>query len=295
MTIKIKKNLLDILAFAACTMLVGASSCNITKSNSSSSASSSISSTSAPKSLNEQLQMATGKVTLTLSDETEIETTASTTTLLGTSGIEEIVLDGGESGAILKATGRGIGAIQAAGDGLLILKNLTVVDESAFYGDYRRGYLEFGGKLRFENCRISDSVYLKNNIDAEFVDCTFYSSTVNRYAVWVAEGSATFENCTFTGYRGIKIHEEDNMDVASVIVDGCFFLDILEKPGIAIGSIVYEPQTTVIAVRNSTFTNCQPWDRVGSIEGIDGFYEADTATSEFSFVAENNTVNGNPA
>ena len=50
---------------------------------------------------------------------------------------------------------------------------------------------------------------------AIFRKCSFNSNKDNEYAVWVSDGDATFEQCNFTGPRGIKIHEVTNDSISS--------------------------------------------------------------------------------
>ena len=237
--------------------------------------------------VNEQVENASGAFYLKLNDETELQVSEeSEKTLLGSEKTETLTIDGGT----INITGAELGVIEAANDGMLVFKNTTIKDktenkQSAAY----KNYIRFGGKLHFENCTI-ESVYLKNDAQAEFVNCTFISTVPRWYSAWVADGSALFENCKFTGYRGIKINEFKNEDVLNVSINGCTFENISEKVGIAIGKFLTEPLNGVISVKKNRFIDCQQWDAIGSIEGIDGMYEADTYTSELEFIQEENVV-----
>ena len=66
-------------------------------------------------------------------------------------------VDGGvDFGRTLTAKVRGAGVIQIDG-GILILKNLTILsDEEKTYSSngYKDQYVQFGGKIRFENCTL---------------------------------------------------------------------------------------------------------------------------------------------
>ena len=241
--------------------------------------------------LNDYLKETGGETVVSLQgDDNTIVTASAGKTILGGNGATKIVLDGGAQGAGVTAIGAGISVIQAIEGCTLEFKNITLYDETTFSYDRTKGYLELGGDLRFVNCVITDSILLVQNVRAEFVNCTFDSPKTLRYSVWVAEGIATFENCTFTGYRGLKIHEELGRDVQEVSLDGCLFDHIREKPGIAIGTIDVNPLSTVISVTNSQFINCYAWDTVGSLDGVDGYYETDTNLDEFVFVSEDNEV-----
>ncbi|MBQ8686110.1 MAG: right-handed parallel beta-helix repeat-containing protein [Clostridia bacterium] len=238
--------------------------------------------------LNERLETVTGAYTLTVSGANELIVSDDGATQLGVDGAE-IVVDGGADGATVRATGDGAGAIQA--EGSLTFKNITFKDETP-KGVLEPNYLAFDGVLRFENCVFEDSISLKTNTNASFVDCRFISSISRCYSVWVTSGSAYFTNCTFTGYRGLKIHEAStSVDVVEVTVDGCTFQDLTEKVGVVIGLLGVDPST--VSIKNSAFNNCQPWDSDGSIEGVDGLYETDMYTSEFTFITENNTITSN--
>ena len=209
---------------------------------------------------------------------------------------KEVVIDGGGTGEFV-ATGSGVGDVRAAGDGTLIFKNMVIKDHSVSYteGSWEYGYLEFSGKVRFENCTIMSAISLESDSDTQediftFVDCKFISDTetaawlptpANMYLVWVSDGKATFTNCDFTGYRGLKMHEAYGSDVDEVVVEGCTFHDISKKPGIAIGTI---DASTKVSVTKSSFIRCQPGDQKLYA------YETDTPVANFDFVFENNTV-----
>lgn len=236
--------------------------------------------------VNEQVENASGAFYLKLNGENELQVSEEERTLLGGKKTEAITIDGGT----INVTGAELGVIEAANTGTLTFKNTTIKDktenkQNAAYNNYIR----FGGKLRFENCTI-ESVYLKNDVQAEFIGCTFISTVPRWYSAWVADGSALFENCKFTGYRGIKINEFKNEDVLNVSINGCTFENISEKVGIAIGKFLTEPLNGVVLVKKNRFIDCQQWDAIGSIEGIDGMYEADTYTSELEFIQEENVV-----
>lgn len=237
--------------------------------------------------LNELLANATGEVTLELTEDIEL-TTAGSETLLGGAGVEKIVIDGGNV-ATITATGVAMSAVKAANNAELVFRNLTIADETpestgAAWGNY----LYFGGDVSFENCTFEESVYLSETTTAYFSKCTFTSAT-SRYSVWVGNGSAIFDDCTFTGCRGLKIHEftDEEQDVRSVYVNGCLFSKLTEKVGIAIGEVDVD---TEIYIANSTFDHCQAWDTEGSLVGVDGFYEADTLLENFEFFEENNEI-----
>ncbi len=245
--------------------------------------------------LAERLIDAVGETELQITGMVEVKTTTLTQSRLDTSQSTKITVDGGENGATVRATGSGAYAIRPYA-GWLVFKNVTFRDSSLANqqanGWFEVQYLEFSHKVRFENCTFDCSIWLANDIEAEFVNCTFDSKADGLYSVWAADGDITMKDCTFTGYRGLKIHEYNGTDIKTLVVDECKFQGLLTKVGIAIGTINVDPMQTEIIVKNSTFEDCQDWDSVGSLEGIDGFYEADTYTSEFTFLSQNNKIDG---
>ena len=232
------------------------------------------------KSLNEWLYGATETVTLKMQSDIVLEMVSDCATVLGS---QNVTIDG--AGNKLTVTGVVGGVIRANEERELHLKNLIISDETT--GGVYSDYLGFGGKIRFENCTFDKGIYLKNDIEAVFVNCLFNVQDVQRYSVWVADGSARFDGCTFTGTRALKIHEFDGNDVITVSVNRCIFEDVTEKPGVVIGTLSME---TTVSVKNSEFINCNVWDNVGSLEGEDGFFETDTPTNAFNFITGNNTI-----
>ena len=187
------------------------------------------------------------------------------------------------NGHTLTATGSGVtplGDIEAP----MILKNLTVVDNSVSYneGAWELTYLEMGSpRLVCENVTFADEIQIGTN--ATFTNCSFESNEESVYAVWVEGGSAKFTNCTFTGYRGLKMHEAYGSEISSVIVKDCTFNKLTKKPGIAIGTLNAD---TTVSVKDSKFFGCQAGD-----QGL-YIYETDTDVTTFNFINENNQVYG---
>ena len=222
-------------------------------------------------------------VTIALNGNVEWETGAgigSTPLLPEDSPISAVVLNG--NGKTFTATGKGVGKVRLANGALLTFNNVKVVDHSVSYAEnsWEYGYLEFGGNLAFNECQFVNAVMMSVE-DADFVNCTFNSFDDNQYAVWVDEGTISFNGCTFAGARGLKVHEAYGSEVASVVVDGCLFDELTKKPGIALGNLNAE---TSVTIQNSTFDRCQAGD-----QGL-YIYETDTDVTTFAFVCENNTV-----
>lgn len=238
----------------------------------------------------ESVSSMTGEVTLPVEGaELGWETGAQhgSTPFLGENAtVETVVIDGGETGATLTATGAGVGPIRAANEGTLVFKNITFVDQSESYAEnaWEFAYLEMGGKLVFEDCTFADPIQLGSDAEATFTNCTFEGKTVDgltMYAVWLDDGSATFDGCTITGTRGIKAHEAYGSDVIELVIDGCTFDSLSEKPGIAIGDVDAD---TAITITDSEFINCKAGD-----QGL-YIYETDTDVETFAFTESGNTV-----
>ena len=181
------------------------------------------------------------------------------------------------------ATGDGVGQIRMANGGKLIINDAVIEDKSVSYAEnsWEYGYLEFGGKLEFNECQFVNAVMMSGE-EATFNKCSFNSGKDNEYAVWVDNGKAYFNECTVEGPRGIKTHEAYGSEVVEIVVDKCQFKNISVKPGMAIGTV---NAATKIEIKNSTFTNCQPGD-----QGL-YMYETDTDVATFDFSQTNNTVN----
>ncbi len=232
---------------------------------------------------------ATGNYDLSLTGTVPLECFENET-LLGSPAVKSITIDGGNA-TTLFVTGEDKSVIQATNGARLTLKNLTVTDNTANNLNGCENYIWFGGNLRFENCTFENAIYLTANAKAEFVNCTIKSPAENQYGAWVADGTVSFEGCTFTGYRGLKIHEvEGGDDVETVCVNNCLFDNLKKKPGLAIGSIIVNPLNTTICVTNSKFDQCHAWDTVGSLVGEDSFFECDTPLENFNFITSNNQI-----
>ena len=187
------------------------------------------------------------------------------------------------NGHKITATGSGVGAIRMANGGTLIINNAVIEDKSVSYneGAWELGYLEFGGKLEFNECEFVNAIQLEEQANATFNKCSFNSNKAKEYAVWVCGNKAYFNECAIEGPRGIKMHEAYGSEVEEVVIDNCEFNGISEKPGVAMGDLNAE---TKVVIKNSTFTNCQAGD-----QGL-YIYETDTDVTAFDFTEENNTI-----
>ena len=221
--------------------------------------------------------------------------------------VKTLIVDG--NGYTITATGAGVGSIRMANGGTLVIKDAKIVDKSVSYaeGSWEFTYLEFAGKLAFDNVTFLNGIQLDTDNGsapetvATFTNCTFKTEESSVYGAWIGNGTVTFTGCTFTGTRGLKVAEIYGTNIDSVVVDGCTFVDISKKPGIAIGSIYQEGETgsygnvtwidesnTTITVKNSKFFNCQKYD-TECPSGTDGIYESDTVAGAW-LVLENNVA-----
>ena len=239
----------------------------------------------------EAAEKMTGDVTITLTGDVEWETGSGhgTTPLIGKdSGVESVTIDGQEE-YTLTATGAGVGSLRAANGRKLVFNNLTIDDKSVSYAEdsWEFTYLEFAGNLEFNNCDILSGISLDTDngqaegVNAKFVDCAFESKEESVYCVWIGHGDVTFEDCSFTGTRGAKIHEAYGSEVDSVIFDDCAFEKLTKKPGLAIGDL---NENTEVTIKDCVFDGVKAGDQGKFI------YESDTDISEFDFNLESNTV-----
>ena len=189
-------------------------------------------------------------------------------TFLGANDAASITFAGyGSANPIVDATFRNI-----------TIKDSTVGDNEA---SWEHGYLEFKN-LTAVNVTFANSIMMEGDF-ATFKNCSFNSNKDGEYAVWVANGDATFEGCTFTGPRGVKVHEAYGSEVGTVVIDNNTFAGLTQKPGVAIGTV---NAATTIKITNNVFAATQPGDQNNYK------YETDTDVTTFNFVDENNTVNG---
>ena len=211
------------------------------------------------------------------------------TPLMGENAKTQVLTING-NGNTFTATGKGIGAIRMANGGKVIFNNVKFVDESVSYneGAWELGYLEFAGNLKFNNCEFVNAIMVcgetannKSAGNATFYNCSFNSHDNNQYGVWVSGNRAYFNECTFEGPRGLKVHEAYGSEVEEVVVDTTTFQNITKKPGIALGTLNAD---TTIVICNSTFNNCQAGDQGRYI------YETDTDVNSFNFTEKDNTV-----
>ena len=206
---------------------------------------------------------------------------------------ETITIEGEGKNSVLVVDGAGVGSLRAANGAKLIVKNMTIVDNSVSYneGAWELTYLEFAGNLEFNNVTFNSGIQLQTEgseaaLNATFTNCTFITEEESVYSVWVSDGTSTFSNCKFQGTRGLKMHEKYGSEIAEVIIDACEFGPLSKKPGVAIGDLNAD---TKVTIKNSSFIGCQPGDQGNYM------YESDTDVTTFTLTLSNNSVESDPA
>ena len=206
---------------------------------------------------------------------------------------ETITIEGEGKNSVLVVDGAGVGSLRAANGAKLIVKNMTIVDNSVSYAEdaWELTYLEFAGNLEFNNVTFNSGIQLQTEgseaaLNATFTNCTFITEEESVYSVWVSDGTSTFSNCKFQGTRGLKMHEKYGSEIAEVIIDACEFGPLSKKPGVAIGDLNAD---TKVTIKNSSFIGCQPGDQNNYI------YESDTDVTTFTLTLSNNSVEEDPA
>ena len=206
---------------------------------------------------------------------------------------ETITIEGEGKNSVLVVDGAGVGSLRAANGAKLIVKNMTIVDNSVSYAEdaWELTYLEFAGDLEFNNVTFNSGIQLQTEgseaaLNATFTNCTFITNEESVYSVWVSDGTSTFSNCKFQGTRGLKMHEKYGSEIAEVTIDACEFGPLSKKPGVAIGDLNAD---TKVTIKNSSFIGCQPGDQNNYI------YESDTDVTTFTLTLSNNSVEEDPA
>lgn len=181
------------------------------------------------------------------------------------------------------------------------LKNLTVVDETFYYGEngenaWEFTYLEFDGENTFNNVIFTDGIFIEGG-NSNFTECSFIGhnndstdkGNTTMYGAWVYSGEATFTKCDFTGTRGLKVADQySGSDVTDVTVDKCSFGPLSEKPGIAVDN---RNGSLNLLIKDSTFKGTQPGDgKDNSANGVPYVYENDNRTPDTTTITLQNCV-----
>ena len=176
-------------------------------------------------------------------------------------------------------------------------QNMTIADNTRY--DYQNGnnawefaYLEMGEAktcpLEFANVKFADGISV-DGTKTTFTDCEFIadgnakrSTQTAENCIWISNGEVIVNNCTFTGYRAIKLHEAYGTEIGSVVIDGCTFKDLSVKPAVAIGDL---NAATSVTITNNTIEGVQKGDQEMYL------YESDTDLANFTNNLSGNTFN----
>ena len=182
--------------------------------------------------------------TLTVAGTVPLYAAAASSVDVNLNGVTIVGADGTATVVFKNVAGNNVGGTGSFSN--FAMKNITVVDETFYTAEngenaWEFTYLEFAGATKFENVIFEDGIRLEGT-SAEFKNCTFkghnndsssYGSGT-MYGVWVSSGDATFEGCTATGTRGIKVAEMYSSNVNTVTVKNTVFDNLTEKPGIVV-------------------------------------------------------------
>lgn len=120
------------------------------------------------------------------------------------------------------------------GAGTVTFKNMTLYSGNADYLGFIRA-----DKTVVENCVINGKTSYWGYTSAEFKNTTF-KPIVGKDAIWVySSKKATFDDCTFTAGRGVKVYTEENKSV-TVNFNNCTVEDSGSYPAIYIDEYVLE-------------------------------------------------------
>lgn len=173
-------------------------------------------------------------------------------------------------------------------------EDLTIKDDTRYDAEngnnaWEFAYLEFGEKnscaIEFNNVKFIDGISV-DGTNTTFNNCEFIadgndkrSTQTAESCMWISNGDVTVNNCSFTGYRGIKMHEAYGTEIGTVNIDGCTFKDITVKPAVAIGTL---NAGTTVNITDCAIENVRPGDQ--------GYYlfESDTDLANFT-----NNISGN--
>ncbi len=136
--------------------------------------------------------------------------------------------------------------------GTLTLDNVTVVDTESYdeKGGWEYTNLEIN-KVIATNCTFKNGLMISGK--SAFTNCSFTEPDKGQYAVWVSGGNVDFNNCTFQGARGLKVHNQygdyQNGYKGTIKVEDCKFF-IGSKPGACFGQL---QSSAKISITNSLF------------------------------------------
>lgn len=200
------------------------------------------------------------------------------------------------------------------------------------------GYFKFrcghDGTLSIDNCLfLENGLRLNEGSSNSVTNCQFQSTNSSKYCLWVGCNAfksgyldtlqdVIIDNCTFTGYRGIKIltdtkttHTSENTttykrESQSITISNCLFKDLTKKPGIVVdsrftdadGHSSFYTGESKLRIFNTSFINCTEGTIIvddafkstkGILYSIDGaVYNAYNVNSDAGIVCETSIMKG---
>lgn len=135
-------------------------------------------------------------------------------------------------------TGEYNGDYSFDGAGTVTFENMTLRSGPTKDPNTKLGFIRPGNTI-VENCEIVGWTAFWGYNSAEFKNTTF-KPIVGKDAIWVySSKEATFNNCTFTAGRGVKVYTEENKSV-TVNFDNCTVENSGNYPAIYIDELVLE-------------------------------------------------------
>ena len=153
-------------------------------------------------------------------------------------GTEKTVWHIGEDVADPNKTGEYNGDYSFDGAGTVTFENMTLRSGTTTDPNVKLGFIRPGNTV-VENCEIVGWTAYWGDNSAKFKNTTF-KPIVGKDAIWVySSKEATFNNCTFTTGRGVKVYTEKNKSV-TVNFNDCTVENSGSHPAIYIDELVLE-------------------------------------------------------
>lgn len=153
-------------------------------------------------------------------------------------GTDKTVWHIGEDVADPNKTGEYNGDYSFDGAGTVTFENMTLRSGTTTDPNVKLGFIRPGNTV-VENCEIVGWTAYWGDNSAKFKNTTF-KPIVGKDAIWVySSKEATFNNCTFTTGRGVKVYTEKNKSV-TVNFNDCTVENSGSHPAIYIDELVLE-------------------------------------------------------
>lgn len=157
-------------------------------------------------------------------------------------GIDKTVWHIGEDVADPNKTGEYNGDYSFDGAGTVTFKNMTLRSGTTTKPNDKLGFIRPGNTV-VENCEIVGWTAYWGYNSAEFKYTTFKPSE-GKDAIWVySSKEATFNNCTFTTGRGVKVYTEEDKSV-TVNFNNCTVENSPSHPAIYIDELVLDNESS---------------------------------------------------